>query len=101
MSSALDSSQPVLPPVGLTEPLSDPGMSRSVRSLLAGLPMLDIEAGYWERAGVLRASVLKQRKKARIADALIAQSCLDQATPLVTRDRNVRHFAAAASLSLL
>lgn len=101
MSSALDSSQPVLPPVVLTELLSDPGMSRSVRSLLAGLPMLDIEAGYWERAGVLRASVLKQRKKARIADALIAQSCLDQATPLVTRDRNVRHFAAAASLPLL
>ena len=60
----------MLPPVVLTELLSDPAVSRSVRSLLAGLPILDIEAGYWERAGVLRASVLKQRKKARVADAL-------------------------------
>jgi predicted nucleic acid-binding protein len=101
IQSALDSSQLVLPPVVLTELLSDPAVSRSVRSLLAGLPILDIEAGYWERAGVLRASVLKQRKKARVADALIAQSCLDQATPLVTRDLDFRHFAAVAGLPLL
>jgi len=101
IQSALDASQLVLPPVVLTELLSDPAVSRSVRSLLAGLPILDIEAGYWERAGVLRASVLKQRKKARVADALIAQSCLDQATPLVTRDRDFRHFADAAGLPLL
>jgi predicted nucleic acid-binding protein len=101
IQAALDSSQLVLPPVVLTELLSDPAVSRSVRSLLAGLPILDIEAGYWERAGVLRASVLKQRKKARVADALIAQSCLDQATPLVTRDLDFRHFAAVAGLPLL
>jgi predicted nucleic acid-binding protein len=101
IQSALDSSQLVLPPVVLTELLSDPAVSRSVRSLLAGLPILDIEAGYWERAGVLRASVLKQRKKARVADALIAQSCLDQATPLVARDLDFRRFAAVAGLPLL
>jgi predicted nucleic acid-binding protein len=101
IQAALDSSQLVLPPVVLTELLSDPAVSRSVRSLLAGLPILDIEAGYWERAGVLRASVLKQRKKARVADALIAQSCLEQATPLVTRDLDFRHFAAVAGLPLL
>jgi len=76
-------------------------VSRSVRTLLSGLPILQVEPGYWERAGILRASVLKQRKKARVADALIAQSCLDQATPLVTRDRDFRHFAAAAGLPLL
>jgi predicted nucleic acid-binding protein len=101
IQAALDSSQLVLPPVVLTELLSDPAVSRSVRSLLAGLPILDIEAGYWERAGVLRASVLKQRKKARVADALIAQSCLDQATPLVARDLDFRRFAAVAGLPLL
>ena len=60
-----------------------------------------IAAGYWERAGLLRASILKQKKKARVADALIAQSCLDQSTPLVTRDRDFRHFASAAGLPLL
>ena len=99
--SALDHQQLALPPVVLTEILSDPAVPRSVRTLLAGLPILDPEPGFWERAGVLRASVLKQKKKARVADSLIAQSCLDQSTPLVTRDRDVRHFAKAAGLSLL
>lgn len=74
---------------------------RAVRTLLAGLPILDVEPGFWERAGLLRAAVLKQNKKARVADALIAQSCLDQSSPLVTRDRDFRHFAGAARLPLL
>ncbi|HET7616876.1 MAG TPA: PIN domain-containing protein [Gemmatimonadaceae bacterium] len=101
IQSALDHQQLALPPVVLTELLSDPALPPSVRSLLCGLPILDVEPRYWERAGTLRASVLKQKKKARVADALIAQSCLDQSTPLVTRDRDFRHFAAAAKLPLL
>ena len=101
IQSALDHQQLALPPVVLTEILSDPAVPQGVRTLLAGLPILDLEPGFWERAGVLRASVLKQKKKARVADSLIAQSCLDQSTPLVTRDRDVRHFAKAAGLSLL
>ena len=101
VQSALDHQQLALPPVVLTELSSDPAITRPVRTLLAGLPILNVEPGYWERAGVLRASVLKQKKKARVADALIAQSCLDQSTPLVTRDRDFRHFARAAGLPLL
>ena len=101
VQSALDHQQLALPPVVLTELLSDPAITRPVRTLLAGLPILNVEPGYWERAGILRASVLRQKKKARVADALIAQSCLDQSTPLVTRDRDVRHFATAAGLPLL
>ena len=101
IQSALDHQQLALPPVVLTELLSDAGLPRPVRTLLAGLPILDLEPGFWARAGVLRASVLKQKKKARVADALIAQSCLDQSTPLVTRDRDFRHFASAAGLPLL
>ena len=101
VQSALDDRQLVLAPVVLTELLSDPGLAPRVRTLLTALPVLDVEAGFWERAGLLRASVLKQRKKARVADALIAQSCLDQSVPLVTRDRDFRHFARAAGLALL
>jgi predicted nucleic acid-binding protein len=101
IQSALDHQQLALPPVVLTELLSDPAITRPVRTLLAGLPILNLEPGYWERAGILRASVLRQKKKARVADALIAQSCLDQSTPLVTRDRDFRHFARAAGLGLL
>jgi predicted nucleic acid-binding protein len=101
IQAALEQQQLVLPPAVLTELLSDVALPRSVRSLLAQLPLLEIEPGFWERAGLLRASVLKQKRKTRVADALIAQSCLDQSTPLVTRDRDFRHFAAAAGLPLL
>ena len=101
IQSALDHQQLVLPPVVLTELLSDPALPRPVRSLLAGLPILAVEPGYWERAGVLRAAVLKRKRKARVADSLIAQNCLDQSTPLVTRDRDFRHFAGAVGLPLL
>ncbi len=101
IQSALEHQQLVLPPVVLTELLSEPALPQTVRSLLAALPQLNIEPGYWERAGLLRASILKQRRKARIADALIAQSCLDQSVPLVTRDKDFRHFAKSAGLALL
>jgi predicted nucleic acid-binding protein len=101
IQSAPNHQQLALPAVVLTELLSDPALPRPVRTLLCGLPILNVEPGYWERAGILRGVVLKQRKKARVADALIAQSCLDQSSPLVTRDRDCRHFAQAAGLPLL
>jgi predicted nucleic acid-binding protein len=101
IQSALEHQQLALPPAVLTELLSDPAVPRAVRTLITGLPILNVEPRYWERAGLLRASVLKQKKKARVADALIAQSCLDQSAPLVTRDRDFRQFAAAAGLSLV
>jgi predicted nucleic acid-binding protein len=101
IQSALEHQQLVLPPVVLTELLSEPALPTPVRTLLAALPQLNIEPGYWERAGLLRASILRQRRKARVADALIAQSCLDQSAPLVTRDKDFRHFARSAGLALL
>ena len=101
IQSALDHQQLALPPVVLSELLSDPALPKGVRWRLAALPILNVEPGFWERAGLLRAAVLKQKKKARVADALIAQSCLDQSSPLVTRDRDFRHFAAAVGLPLL
>jgi predicted nucleic acid-binding protein len=101
IQSALDHQQLALPPVVLSELLSDPQLPKAVRHRLAALPILNLEPGYFARAGLLRAAVLKQKKKARVADALIAQSCLDQSSPLVTRDKDFRHFAAAAGLPLL
>jgi predicted nucleic acid-binding protein len=101
VQTALDQKQLVLPPVVLTELLSEPDLPPSMRKTLIDLPILDLEPGYWERAGLLRAAILKKRRKARVADALIAQSCLDNGVPLVTRDRDFRHFAGAAGLTLL
>jgi hypothetical protein len=63
--------------------------------------MIEIEPGYWQRAGVLRAKVLSKRRKARVGDALIAQTCIDRGIPLVTRDRDFRAFTDAAGLDII
>ena len=97
---ALEHRQAALPPVVLSELLSDPELPRAVKPLFVGLPMLPLSDGYWERAGLLRAKVLARGRKARLADTLIAQSCLDHDIELVTRDADVRHFAGAVGLKL-
>jgi len=79
---ALAHRQAVLPPVVLSELLSDPELPHAVKPLFAGLPMLPLSDGYWERAGLLRARVLARGRKARLADTtLITQSCLDPRPP--------------------
>ena len=57
--------------------------------------------GYWQRAAGCGRKVLAKRRKARLGDALIAQSCIDRGVPLLTRDRDFRAFAEAARLDLL
>lgn len=89
---ALEHKQAVLPPVVLFELLSDPKVSRSVKALFIGLPLLEVTGGYWERAGLLRARAIESGRRARLADTLIAQSCLDHHVALVTRDVDVRSF---------
>jgi predicted nucleic acid-binding protein len=63
--------------------------------------MIDLQAGYWQRAGRLRAKVLSTGRKARLGDALIAQTCVDRGIPLLTRDKDFRAFASAARLNLV
>jgi hypothetical protein len=66
----------MVPPV-LTELLSDPKLSAAVSKTLSELPLIEIQPGFWNRAGALRASVLAKHRKARSGDSLIVQSCLD------------------------
>ncbi len=98
---ALEHRQAVLPPVVLSELLSDPHLRTDVRDLLVALPMLDVLDGYWERAGLLRARTLARKRKSALADVLIAQSCLDHDVELVTRDRDFRPLAGIAGLRLI
>ena len=101
LDQALALKQAALPPVVLTEILSAPGIDRGAADLLRGLPVLDIRPGFWERAAETRARILAKRLRARLADTLIAQTCIDHRVPLVTRDRDFRHFSAHAGLDLL
>jgi len=100
VESALADQQACLPPVVLTELLSDPKLPGAMATLLSQLPVLDPEPGFWERAGRLRARLLARKRRARLADALIAQSCLDYDVRLVTRDDDFRHFARLGGLRL-
>jgi len=81
----------VLPPVVLTEMLSDRSASQTA-GILTSLPLLEVLEGYWARAGELRARVIAAGYKSKVADALIAQSCLDHGVPLITNDRDFRHY---------
>lgn len=101
LDNALGDRQILMVPVVLTELLSDPDLPSDVAKTLTEVPLIEIESGYWERAGVLRAKVIAKRRKARLGDALIAQSCIDRGTPLLTRDRDFRAFAEAADLDLI
>lgn len=98
---ALGEQQACLPPVVLTELTSDPTLAADIAALFRSLPLLEIRDGYWQRAGELRARVLARGGKARLADTLVAQSCLDHDVPLITLDRDFRTFVRAAGLRLL
>lgn len=100
LDRALGNSQVLMVPVVLTEILSHPKLPSVVTKALSEVPLIGIKPGYWERAGALRAKVLTKRRKARLGDALIAQSCIDHGIPLLTRDRDFKAFAEAASLDL-
>ena len=97
---ALEHHQAILPPVVLSELLSDPELDRRVKELFVHLPLLEILDGYWERAGLLRARAHAHGRRARLADTLIVQSCLDHEVELVTRDRDFLFFVKAGGLKL-
>lgn len=97
---SLVDNQLYLPPVVLTEILSDPKVPNELESALRQLPLLGLAPGYWDRAGALRASIIARKRRARLADTLIAQSCLDNDVMLITRDADFRSFNQIAGLKL-
>lgn len=97
---ALRSQQAVLPPIVLCELLSDHTLPESTSRIFRQLPLLPVVEGFWERAGLLRAKLIAKKCKAKLADVLIAQVCLDADVPLITRDRDFRHFVPLSGLKL-
>jgi predicted nucleic acid-binding protein len=81
-----------LPPVVVTEALSNPFLSQDSAGRIQALPVIDLLDGYWIRAGEMRADLLRQQRKAKLGDALIAQTCLDYGAPLVTYDGDFDNF---------
>jgi predicted nucleic acid-binding protein len=101
LAKALQDRQVLMAPAVLTELLSAPQLPSAIAATLSEIPLIEVTDGYWERAGTLRGKVLAKRQKARLGDALIAQSCLDRGVPLLTRDRDFHAFSNIARLNLV
>jgi predicted nucleic acid-binding protein len=100
LATALSGGNLILPPVVVTEILSDPAPRKLLQPHIEALELLPIEEGYWQRAGEQRRVLKQLGLRAKIADALIAQSCIDHDVPLITRDNDFRHFAKHCGLRL-
>lgn len=68
--------------------------------IFAASPMLEIRTGFWERAGETRRLLFSKDLKAKLADTLIAQCCIDAGVSLIARDGDFRHFAKWCGLKL-
>lgn len=90
-----------LPPVVMTEIMSNPSGAGGVLEQVVGMYVLTIDDEYWYRAGCLRAAILRKGFKSNLGDALIAQSCIDNQVPLLTMDKDFRHYAKHAKLELV
>lgn len=91
----------ILPPVVVTELYGARKTDSPLWKIFAEeTALLEIETGYWERAGEIRRKILQQGLKAKLGDALIAQSCIDHDIPLLTRNADFRHYAEHAGLKL-
>lgn len=101
LDRALADRRVLMPPVVLTEILSDPRLPQDVAASLMDVPLIELSDGYWRRAGYLRARVLTRRRRARLGDALIAQGCIDRGVSLLSRDRDFLSFAESAGLDLI
>lgn len=85
----------------VTELLSDPKLPKDLARYISELPRIGIGDGFWERAGKNRARLLQRKLKARLADTLIAQSCIDSKFTLIARDGDFRHFLKHCGLRLV
>ena len=92
---ALENSYAIMPPPVLVELLSSGTLTKAEKVELSLLPRLHLIDGYWERVGALRCAILKQKKKSGMADAMIAQLCIDHNIPLITNDYDFRNYLEA------
>lgn len=95
VARAIAEHEATISPIVLAEALSKPDLAPRAEEIILSLPVLPIHDGYWSRTGFLRASILRAKLKANLADSLIAQACIDNDLPLITYDDDFRNFVRA------
>ncbi|MEO8927442.1 MAG: PIN domain-containing protein [Caulobacteraceae bacterium] len=89
-----------LPPPVKTELMSGHLRVATFTDLMLGARLLPIAPGFWERAGDNRRLVIEKGLKAKLADTLIAQCCIDADVALIASDGDYRHFQRWCGLKL-
>ena len=97
---ALTALELCLPPPVKTELLSGTTSLIGMDDLFRAASVMPLAEGFWERAGESRRALLARGLKAKLADTLIAQCCIDADVPLIARDNDFRHFAEWCGLKL-
>ena len=97
---AMANDELVLAPPVVTELRTGAVPNPDLEALLAHTPCLPVQEGLWDRAGRHRRLLIEKGVKARFADALIAQCCIDADVALIARDRDYRHFERWCGLKL-
>ena len=100
IETAMAGRQLVFPPPVVTELWAGAVPNVELELLLAETALLPIPDGLWARAGKSRRRLIEKGLKARFADALVAQCCIDADVPLIARDRDYRHFERWCGLKL-
>lgn len=98
IANAAKAGQLTLSPIVVTEILSATDLT--LGATLNSIAIMELLEGYWERAGLNRRLLRRKGLRAKVADALIAQSCIDHDIALITRDGDFRHFARHCGLKL-
>lgn len=89
-----------LTPAAMAELLSYPKPRPMLEPMLAQMPLLSLNDGYWTRVGEARRSILTLGLRARLGDALVAQACIDADVALIAHDPDFGHFEAHCGLKL-
>lgn len=97
----LSDDQMCVAPSTITELMSGPGLTDEIRMTVLSLKRIALQDGYWERAGVLRRSLIEKGRKAALGDVLVAQACIDADIPLLADDRDFKALAELAGLRLV
>ena len=88
-------------PVTIAELMSARVLTPEIEALADALAVLELKQGYWTRVGLLRGRCLAAGRRARLADTMIAQACLDSGLPLLTEDSDFSVFSELAGLELV
>jgi len=101
LQKAFDEKQLLMNPFVLSELLSSPKLPKKTEKYLLDLPRIEIELGFFERAGLLRRKIYQEGKGVSIADIYIAQLCIDSEIPLLTADQDLLMISKHSELNIV